>query len=211
MSGDERCLQILEIAGKLFSEKGFNGTTTKEIAVHADISEAIIFRHFPSKEALFLAILEHKTQLVAERIKSCLDRAIHSRNDEEFFRDFAATLLEQFRTDQTLFRLVMFSALEKRDLSDIYFETITQDTRGDVRKFIRERIAEGSYRKVDPVVAEWAFTGMVIFHVLMPVIFSKGSLAISTKKLSENIANLFLDGIRKKTRRSTSSKARRVQ
>ncbi|MDQ3087844.1 MAG: TetR family transcriptional regulator, partial [Acidobacteriota bacterium] len=44
MSGDERRAQILQVAIRLFSYKGFSGTTTKEIANTAGVSEAMVFR-----------------------------------------------------------------------------------------------------------------------------------------------------------------------
>jgi AcrR family transcriptional regulator len=52
--------RIIEAAIKLFSEKGFNGTTTKEIAETAEVNEALIFRHFSTKRDLYGAIIEKK-------------------------------------------------------------------------------------------------------------------------------------------------------
>ncbi|MBO0800867.1 MAG: helix-turn-helix transcriptional regulator, partial [Blastocatellia bacterium] len=49
MAAEDRRQQILEVAVKLFSQKGFRGTTTKEIALAAGVNEAIIFRHFATK------------------------------------------------------------------------------------------------------------------------------------------------------------------
>src|ERR1700681_2661655 len=63
MAGDERRMQILGCAVRLFSQRGFRGTTTKEIAQAAGISEAMVFRHFATKEELYSAILDHKACL----------------------------------------------------------------------------------------------------------------------------------------------------
>ena len=60
MAGEERRLQILAVAVRLFSQRGFRGTTTKEIAQAAGVSEAMVFRHFATKEELYAAILDHK-------------------------------------------------------------------------------------------------------------------------------------------------------
>src|SRR3954453_970873 len=60
MAADERRLQIARVAMRLFSERGFRGTTTKEIAQAAGVSEAIIFRHFATKEELYTAIIDYK-------------------------------------------------------------------------------------------------------------------------------------------------------
>src|SRR5919206_4747957 len=61
MAAEERRLQIVRVAMRLFSERGFRGTTTKEIAQAAGVSEAIIFRHFATKEDLYSAIIDLKS------------------------------------------------------------------------------------------------------------------------------------------------------
>src|ERR1051325_9884398 len=60
MCAGDRRLQIAEVAMRLFSERGFRGTTTKEIAQAAGVSEAIIFRHFATKEERYTAIIDYK-------------------------------------------------------------------------------------------------------------------------------------------------------
>src|SRR5215207_4086384 len=60
MAGDERREQLCRIAMRLFSERGFRGTTTKEIANAAGVSEAVIFKHFSNKDELYAAILDNK-------------------------------------------------------------------------------------------------------------------------------------------------------
>ena len=56
MAGEDRRRQIIQVAIELFSKKGFGGTTTKQIADAAQVSEAIIFRHFNTKQELYRAI-----------------------------------------------------------------------------------------------------------------------------------------------------------
>src|SRR5260370_6360242 len=57
LDGDERRKTIVTAAVPLFARKGFAGTTTKELAEAAGISEALLFRHFPSKKQLYGEIL----------------------------------------------------------------------------------------------------------------------------------------------------------
>jgi len=56
MSGEERRTAIIKAVQHLFAYKGFAGTTTRELAEAAGVSEALLYRHFPTKEALFTAI-----------------------------------------------------------------------------------------------------------------------------------------------------------
>jgi AcrR family transcriptional regulator len=58
LDSDERRAAIIAAAVPLFARKGFTGTTTREIAEAANISEALLFRHFPSKKLLYDAILQ---------------------------------------------------------------------------------------------------------------------------------------------------------
>jgi AcrR family transcriptional regulator len=57
LDSDERRKAIVAAAVPLFARKGFAGTTTKELAEAAGISEALLFRHFPSKKHLYDEIL----------------------------------------------------------------------------------------------------------------------------------------------------------
>src|SRR3990170_7941304 len=57
LTAEKRSAQIVKVAMRLFSQKGFKGTTTREIAKQAGVSEAIIFKHFAKKEELFSAII----------------------------------------------------------------------------------------------------------------------------------------------------------
>jgi AcrR family transcriptional regulator len=57
ISGEQRRAAIIEAARKVFVEKGFSAATTRELAEAAGVSEALVFKHFPSKEALYAAIL----------------------------------------------------------------------------------------------------------------------------------------------------------
>ncbi len=56
LSCEERRSAILRAVRRVFAAKGFDGTTTRELADAAGVSEALLFKHFPNKEALFSAM-----------------------------------------------------------------------------------------------------------------------------------------------------------
>ncbi len=56
LSSEERRAAIVKAVRRAFAEKGFHGTTTRELAEAAGVSEALLFKHFPTKEALFAAM-----------------------------------------------------------------------------------------------------------------------------------------------------------
>ncbi len=57
LDSDERRRAIVDAAVPLFARDGFAGTTTRELAAAAGVSEALLFRHFPSKQSLYREIL----------------------------------------------------------------------------------------------------------------------------------------------------------
>ena len=59
LSAEERKQSIIEAAIPLFAKKGFNGTTTRELAEAAGISEALMYKHFPSKKEMYLYIQDY--------------------------------------------------------------------------------------------------------------------------------------------------------
>jgi AcrR family transcriptional regulator len=66
LSSEERRVAIIHAVRQVFAEKGFDGTTTRELAEAAGVSEALLFKHFPNKEALFSAMQQ-----------SCCNEAAH--------------------------------------------------------------------------------------------------------------------------------------
>jgi TetR/AcrR family transcriptional regulator, transcriptional repressor of aconitase len=62
MTGDLRRQLILGAAKRCFARNGFAGTTTKSVAAAASISEGLLFKHFPSKAALYAEILAEECE-----------------------------------------------------------------------------------------------------------------------------------------------------
>ena len=62
MTSDLRRQLILSAAKRCFARHGFAGTTTKSVAAAASISEGLLFKHFPSKAALYAEILAEECE-----------------------------------------------------------------------------------------------------------------------------------------------------
>src|ERR1700679_3299554 len=97
MHGEDRHRQLLNIAIQNFAQKGFSGTKTKDIAAAAGVSEAILFRHFASKEDLYHAILDEKeATLCAERWFVEMKELAERRDDRGLFRHVAWQMIRSF-------------------------------------------------------------------------------------------------------------------
>jgi TetR/AcrR family transcriptional regulator len=200
MSAVDRKQQIVRVAAELFSQKGFKGTTTKEIAERAGVSEAIIFRHFPTKDVLYSAIIDYKTRQSSEQIEAHLQEAANRKDDLAYFGTLAYEFLEVHQKDPTIMRLLMFSALEGHQLSEMFFQSTARRVRDHVLRYIKQRIADGAFREVDARVCSRAFMGMILFHSQVRNIYKDTScddLKMSNRQIAERFVNLFLGGIAK--------------
>ncbi|NOS77571.1 MAG: TetR/AcrR family transcriptional regulator [Nitrospira sp.] len=167
-SSQERQASLIQAATTLFAQKGFNGTTTKEIAKTAGISEALVFKHFPTKRALYAAILAEKVTI--SELLSAIEESAKKRDDRRVF-----TLIASYRirpgVDPTLLRLLLFSALEGHELSDMFFSKHHKIFYDHLATYIQTRVEDGAFRRVDPLLAARAFIGMVVHHRLLHEIF----------------------------------------
>src|SRR5437764_12689967 len=62
MKSEERRAGIIAAAVRLFAEKGFRGTTTRELASAIGVTEPVLYQHFGTKRDLYAAIIEEKTR-----------------------------------------------------------------------------------------------------------------------------------------------------
>jgi len=193
----DRRSDILAAAMKLFAKKGFRGTTTRDLATQAEVNEAIIFRHFNNKEELYRAILEHKAgENRNARIEELEQLAVAS-DDQTFFETVGRTFLEKHEKDTTFYRLLLFSALEGHQLSDMFVASMTN--RNPIANYIQKRIAEGVYRPVDPELAARGLLGMFASFVLWQEIFGfKKTHPYDREEVVHTFVSIFLKGITKK-------------
>jgi len=208
MPAEDRRLQIVAVAAELFSETGFRGTTTKEIADQAGVSEAIIFRHFATKDDLYRAILDYKVKQVTHRMQTNLNDAARRKDDDAYFGSLAYDMLEFHSKDRTFMRLLLFSALEGHDLSEIFFYSTAREMKNHIRRYIKQRIADGAFRKIDPALAARAFVGMVLNQAQVRNIFRDDDLKLSNRQMADRFVDIFLTGIREPGFQDDLSRAR---
>jgi AcrR family transcriptional regulator len=106
--------RILASAAGMFANFGYNGVSTRDIATSAGVNEVTIYRHYPRKRDLYVAVLDAELQEV--KLRGDLLARVAEANDARTavartFELIAATLTER----QDLLRLVQFSALELGD------------------------------------------------------------------------------------------------
>ncbi len=192
-----RCNHVIEAAVGLFAQKGFQGTKTKEIAEAAGINEALIFRDFQSKEKLYCAILDYAASHIntAGVIEELIGFA-EQRNDEALFSHLAARFLEIVGREHTLYRLMLYCALEQHELARMFREKQLAPLERFLEDYLRARRDEGAFRQGEPRVLARSFLSMCQQHVLRQVLFGEGAEPGSDPAFAKTYTRVFLDGVR---------------
>ena len=195
ISSSNRREQILDVAMALFARQGFEGTTTREIAEAGRVNEAIIFRHFPTKEDLYWAIIERKCQTSGRRLIIQQNIGIGG-DDHQVFSAIAQAILRRKREDHYITRLLWFAALERHELSQEFFRKYVAECYEALADHIRVRISQGGFRGVDPLLAARGFLGMVVYHYLIQELFGgKKFKDFDAKHVADTLTDIWLSGM----------------
>ena len=191
-SGDRRAA-IVDAAIHLFAEKGFRGATTRELAAASGVTEPILYQHFETKNDLYSAIIEAKSQQGQQQGAELLALQ-ESGDDRAFFRFLGNLLLERYEDDPDFMRLLLFSALERHEFAERFFERQVQGFFTLVAGYIQRRIDAGAFRPMDSQAAARGFTGMLSYHGLVRLLFGD-RVAWSRAQVVEEMVESFLHGV----------------
>jgi TetR/AcrR family transcriptional regulator len=197
MSGSDRRNQLLEAALEVFARKGFDGTTTKELAAAAGVTEAIIFRHFPTKQALYTAVLDHHVQSsewqgwLAE-----IQRWMEQNNDEEVLRSIARAILTSYRTDTRYERVLLFAALEGHEQGLAHNRQLVAPIYELLRDYFARRQGEGAIGDLHPGAIIGAIAGMTKNHAMLTQMFGYTMDGAADEEVIENFVRITMNGIR---------------
>lgn len=196
LSASERREQLLEIAVDLFSRKGFNGTTTREIAAAAGVTEAIIFRHFETKDQLYTAIIDQKMQSAsAGEWLNDIRIAMQKNDDKAVIRALIHAIIKTHKVDPKFERLMLYAALEGNQIALLYMQKVTALIVDDFRSYFLRRQKEGGIAPVGPDVALTAIIGMAQHYAACKYVHSFKEQCLSDEQVLESFTRIALQGL----------------
>ena len=138
LSSPERRAAIVDAALHLFAEKGFRGTTTRELAARVGVSEPVLYEHFRTKRDLYAAIIDPKSHEEMEFAGNMAELA-EKRDDVGLLQpSWARSILDWHEKDPAFIRLLLFSGLEGHELKDIFFESKNEQFFVSVKPIYRD-------------------------------------------------------------------------
>jgi AcrR family transcriptional regulator len=194
MTSQERRDCILATAVRLFSDKGFRGTTTKELAQAVGVTEPVLYQHFSTKRDLYSAIIE-------ELVRTCapgIGQLGAAEGDRAFLTRLANGIIDWHLEKPEYLRLLLFSALEgyeSGDLVSLFHERYARVFMDELVEFFARRMEQGVFRSMDPVVMSNSFIGLAAHYSTQLTLFPKGRPPVERHQMVEGFIDIFLEGI----------------
>jgi TetR/AcrR family transcriptional regulator len=197
MAATDRRNQLIEVAIDLFSRKGFGGTTTKEIAAAAGVTEAIIFRHFATKQDLYRAILDARcAEGDAEAWFSESKQFMDANDDEGLFRALINLIIQCKREDPRFERLMLHAALEGNELAMMHHNQFALPIGARLVEYVARRQEEGAIRQFDPKAVIFAVAGIAQFYASQKYLYQCADIPMSDDAVVDAFLNILMKGLK---------------
>lgn len=116
MTGEERRADVLRVAVAEFAKRGYHGTSTEDVARAAGISQPYLFKMFPTKKALFIALVEHGFARVREAFVEAAGDAGGDVALERMGERYAVLLRDR---DELLLQMQAYAACDDTEIGEV--------------------------------------------------------------------------------------------
>ena len=197
MSGPERRAQIIDAAIALFGRHGFKGTTTKSLARASGVSEATIFKHFPTKNDLYAAAFERRTGVGTEQLIAELQDYAERGEDERMLRMLIRAIFYGHEHDRDLHRMLLYAWLEQEpsDNQRLHEQMQSYPLFVFLQDYVRQRQAEGVFVKETTGLVLAVLIGLPVHEAIRRKLYGLDT-GFSDDMAVETFARLLLDGLK---------------
>lgn len=192
---------IINAAIRLFQEKGFEATTTKEIASGAGIAEGTVFRYFKTKKAILLKIATASMiNVAAPHIFNPVEEMLaqHEKPIADILKDVIKDRVALISKNFGLAQILLTEAQYHPELKKAWIDGIPRQGIRIIAAFLQTRIDQGELRSdIDPRDAARALAGMTAALVVTHKMFSETETdkEVGDQEI-DNIVNIFISGMK---------------
>ena len=192
----DRRQQLLETALDIFSQKGFAASTTKEIAAAAGVTEAIIFRHFPTKQDLYSAVvtLKHDSGEIATEVAHW-QTLMDANDDRGLCRAIIHKIIQGYRRDPRLTRVLLFAALEGHEAALDQHRQRSFPLHERLYQYVARRQSEGAIRPGNPGAIILAIVGPAAYYAQMTGLFGFRPRNTEDPQIADEFLEILMKGI----------------
>lgn len=184
--------RIVEAALELFAAKGFDGTSTKEIAAAAQVAEGLIFHHFVNKESLLAAVFETQRSYFGELEVLSSDPA--DLPAESALRGLANGALARLRRESRI-AVVLFGTAQTNSEMRARLRAVIGEGTGHLARYLEIRRDRGELRDdLDAEMAAFAFLAPLFLFFLVHRDLPDGKWEDSSARFVESLVGSWLKG-----------------
>src|SRR6266487_3660407 len=192
--------QILAAAAALFQERGFDGTSTDAVAALARVSKETLYRYYPSKERLLVAVLrEIAVEGLFTGAPPQLPQGATRELLEQTLCSLATAVLDRILTREyiALTRLILAESGRRPELAETFRRLVPEAGAEGVMRILVDAQRQGLIREdIDLAAARQLFVGPLLRWALLGVLFSgREDPPRPTPAEIRTIVQLFLDGV----------------
>ncbi|MBF4693802.1 TetR/AcrR family transcriptional regulator [Fusibacter ferrireducens] len=192
--------QILNAAVQIISEKGYNATKTSEIAILADISEAIIFKYYKTKKGLLTAIVNKAIEVLGRELAyKPIQRILTSSADkslDEVFDMIIEDRIQLILKNHALLKVMLTEVQYHTDLRDLVLDQVVNPIFKDFRVFMKVQRDLGL---IDPELDDEIILRMIasglFSSVLKRVIMNQPFDEVEIKREMLQVKRILMKGI----------------
>lgn len=188
----KRLNKVIETAARQFQEQGFERTSMDAIAVASGVSKVTIYRYFPSKEALFEAVIGTRTDEVFGGLPA---ENLNPKKPQAALTIIGQRFLAMKRNDAVIgiFRAMYAAAGQQHAACEAFFRQGPEKLVRQVAAYLEAANAAGSLSIPDPDVAADQFLALFLGMDYMKAMLGLGkpSKARDSRLVTDNVA-LFL-------------------
>jgi AcrR family transcriptional regulator len=194
LPGPERRDTILKAAQRLFADKGYHGVSIDEIAREVDVSPAILYRHFKSKQILYNTVLQ---ELSAQR-ESYVQTVINSGTSfEDILTGMTQVYIRSIEENPDLLRIELHGLLDRNPATSDFFQNRWKSFTDYIEFSLNERLPyDTPNREITILTAGLMFQGMLREALLQKHLQPEDRLEdVSLYELSHELVRLFLRAV----------------
>jgi AcrR family transcriptional regulator len=186
---------ILEAAARLFAEKGFHRTTTKDIAEAADVSEGTLYNYFENKDEMLMGIM---TLLVDAQIMDLRLSDGLPVDARRFLTSMLQSRREMVEQKGAMLQSVLSEILVNPDLRERYYQELTLPVLGLLTGHLQARSLMGQIKPVDAALVSRILVGLITGLFILEVL-GDPKVTAGWEELSEVITSVLFDGVANRT------------
>ena len=145
--------RLLNAADRLFYQEGVRAVGIDRVIAEADVAKATLYAHFPSKDDLIVAVLQHREESVSDFMRTAMER--HGRRTKDRLRAFFAALKDWFQTPDFRGCAFINAAVELADPDhpgSKYVRGYKERFRGLIDELVEEAVGK-AHARLTPAIA----------------------------------------------------------